>query len=131
MRRAEIDEWHLAAQAPEAPDDYAETLAEKLRQNELLAAQDPREPWSCDAHDHPSPRAKHAAAAKLALGGDSEAPAGAGRLRRWTQEQDAGGTLVCHNKDHCDWTQGQGWNTISITNRRSWTMLRLVVCLYR
>ena len=46
MRRAEIDEWHLAAQAPEAPDDYAETLAEKLRQNELLAAQDPREPWS-------------------------------------------------------------------------------------
>ena len=66
MRRAEIDEWHLAAQAPEAPDDYAETLAEELRQNELLAAQDPREPWSCDAHDHPSPLTKHAAAAKLA-----------------------------------------------------------------
>ena len=38
MRRAEIGEWHLAAQAPEAPDDYAETLAEELRQNELLAA---------------------------------------------------------------------------------------------
>ena len=72
MSRAEIGEWHLAAQAPEAPDDYAETLAEELRQNELLAAQDPREPWSCDAHDHPIPRTKHAAAAKLAPGEDRQ-----------------------------------------------------------
>ena len=80
MSRADLDDAHLAAQAPEAPDDYAETLAEELRQNELLAAQDPRELWSCGAHDHPSPRTKNAAAAKLAHGGDSEAPAGAGRL---------------------------------------------------
>ena len=74
---------------------YAETLAEELRQNELLAAQDPREPWSCDAHDHPSPRTKHAAAVKLAPGDDSEAPAGARRLSK-------GGILVCRYKDHCD-----------------------------
>ena len=40
MSRADLDDADLAAQAPEAPDDYAETLAEELRQNELLAAHD-------------------------------------------------------------------------------------------